>query len=426
MQLSLQAKQQMQLTMTPQLRQAIDMLHYSIDEMDELLAEENERSPLITIQLRRTHSKRPKSNESSEPQWVEPSSEQHGDNSISYDELAQLARLQFHNQQERQLVLALLPYIQSNGYLDTEAVPLQRTLIEKGVTLLQQIGPPGIGAMSVEQCLYFQAKEAEIENKTLVLQIIQFHLQDLAKQQLKEIATECEVTLEEVVDAIQEIRTLQPYPCQIDTYEKVDTLIPDVIIERDGDALFFSIHPTYAPTITFHQPEHWQHYDEEAKQFVRDQQLRYYWLKRSLEKRYETLHRFMSHMIDRQRAFFMQGETELQPLTMREVAEKLNVHESTISRVTMNKWLETPHGIYPFKQLFQPKIKTATGAVSRTKVQHLIQHCIEEENPEAPLSDQQIAAHLAFQHEIKISRRTVQKYREALGISSSRMRKQLV
>ena len=92
----------------------------------------------------------------------------------------------------------------------------------------------------------------------------------------------------------------------------------------------------------------------------------------------------------------------------------------------MNKWLETPHGIYPFKQLFQPKIQTATGVVSRTKVQHLIQHCIEKENPKAPLSDQQIASHLAFQHEIKISRRTVQKYREALGISSSRMRKQLV
>lgn len=426
MQLSLQAKQQMQLTMTPQLRQAIDMLHYSIDEMDDLLAEENERSPLITIQFKRTRSNRPKSAELNEPQWVEPSSEQFGEHSISYDELAQLVRLQFHNRQEQQLVLALLPYIQSNGYLDLEAVPLQRPLIEKGVTLLQQVGPPGIGAMSVEQCLYFQAKEAGFSNKKLVLQIIQYHLQDLAKQQLKYIATKCEVTLEDVLEAIQAIRTLQPYPCQIDTYEKVDTLIPDVIIERDGEALFFSIHPTYAPTITFHQPEHWQQYDQEAKQFVRDQQLRYFWLKRSLEKRYETLHRFMTHIVERQRPFFLQGETELQPLTMREVAEQLNVHESTISRVTMNKWLETPHGLYPFKQLFQPKLHTATGTVSRTKVQHLIQRCIEQENPEAPLSDQQIVAHLSSQYEIKISRRTIQKYREALGISSSRMRKQFV
>lgn len=154
--------------------------------------------------------------------------------------------------------------------------------------------------------------------------------------------------------------------------------------------------------------------------------MRYFWLKRSLEKRYETLHRFMTHIVERQRPFFLQGETELQPLTMREVAEQLNVHESTISRVTMNKWLETPHGLYPFKQLFQPKLHTATGTVSRTKVQHLIQRCIEQENPEAPLSDQQIVAHLSSQYEIKISRRTVQKYREALGISSSRMRKQFV
>lgn len=413
--MKLEQTQTMQLHMTVQLRQAIDMLQYSIADIHELIEKEIEEHPLIEYEAYDFSKKNRKTNKTTEP-TIERFSK---DEELTYDDLVRQAHLEFQNT-DLSLVLSVLPYLKSNGYLEDE-IPLTPDIVNQAIPLLQQIGPAGIGARSAKECLRLQAIHKGLSS--LTIHCIDNHLEALARGDFKGIAEELQVDLPKVRQAMDEIRTLHPYPCHIDHENDSQTIVPDITIKVNHGEIQFSLHPMYTPKLSFISPVIPKK-DAESKAFLEHQKERFHWLQNSLMKRKETLTLFVETITKLQYAFFAYGKNALQPMTMKQIAEQMEMHESTVSRITTNKFIATPHGTFPLKELFQPEIKSDCGqSLSRVSVQATIEQLIAHEDPKKPLSDQKIATTLQENYGIQIARRTVHKYRELLLIPTASRRR---
>ena len=298
--------------------------------------------------------------------------------------------------------------------------------VQRVLDVVQTFHPVGVGAQNLRDCLLIQLRRLGKEN-SLEFRIVDRHLEDLGKHRLPEIARRLNSTVELVQRAANFIATLDPKPGQIFSAEQSNYVLPDVSVEKiDGEwvvALNGEQIPHLRISNTYKDLMAQTDSGAEIKDYIRDKIRGGKFLIKSIHQRQQTISNIAHQILERQLAFFEEGPSALQPMTMVQVAETVGVHETTVSRAISGKYMATPHGVFEMKYFFTPGYKTADGAnVSNTSVKEAIEALIADENPRSPLSDKEIVAVLTARG-IPIARRTVAKYRTESNILPSNMRK---
>ncbi|NWF98207.1 MAG: RNA polymerase factor sigma-54 [Nitrospirae bacterium] len=322
--------------------------------------------------------------------------------------------------------------IDENGYLTSTLEEIQNsaeTDIEttmKALKLVQGFDPPGVAARNIQECLLLQLKNLNL-TETVVEKIILQNMEELEKKKYSVIAQQHGVTVEDVMAAVKIIEGLEPKPGR--TFSDVSTnyITPDVFIIKTEDGYQIILNDEGIPKLrisNYYRQLIMQENDlpKEERQFLLDRMRSATGLLKSLDQRNRTIYRVTEILLELQKDFFEKGSDYMKPLTLRDVAANLNLHESTVSRVTSNKYLSCPHGVFPFRFLFSSALHSGTGSVSSTSVKNSIKKFISDENPKKPHSDQEISEMLK-KSGIVIARRTVAKYREELGIPPQSQRR---
>ena len=325
-----------------------------------------------------------------------------------------------------------------NGYMAitveelAELLTLGLSFIESVLKKIQEFDPPGIAARNLQECLLIQARIIDPSNQNLET-IIRDHLGDLEKKNYANICRKLKITLEEVLRLVAMICSMDPKPGSVFTQERVQPIVPDVFIVKQGSDYKVVLNEDGMPRLRINNL-----YKEvmgglkrgvkaeEGKQYVRERVQSATWLIKSIEQRQKTVEKVAQSIVDYQREFFDKGINYLKPLVLRQVADDVEMHESTISRVSTNKYMLTPRGIFELKYFFSSSIQTVNGGdIASTSVKEKIRKIIGEEDGQKPLSDQDIVKRLKASG-ITIARRTVAKYREMLGILPSSRRKKII
>jgi len=292
---------------------------------------------------------------------------------------------------------------------------------------IQSFDPPGVGARSIRECLLIQARLLPVRD-ALVEMLISDYLTQLEKRRYGSIASSLKIPVEEVLEAAKAIQTLNPRPGRAYGSDEVTLIVPDVYVYRVGDEYVVATNEDGMPKLRISS-----YYrklimnktgdTDAAKGYVKERLRSAMWLIKSIHQRQRTIHRVVECIVKRQREFLDKGMEHLRPMILRDVAEELEVHESTVSRVTANKYVHTPRGIFELKFFFSKAINTTDGGdVSADWIKEMITNIVAEEDSSAPLSDEKIGV-IIRRNGIVLARRTVAKYREALGILPSSKRK---
>ena len=292
---------------------------------------------------------------------------------------------------------------------------------------MQEWEPVGVCARSLQESLHVQAEVYGYDD--LELAIIDKHLHNLEKHNYPAIARDLKVTLEDVYEAVKQIQKLESRPARnySETDDKTIAITPDVYVIKDGDKIVVSDNDRGVQRLYINESLTKQLLrDPQAKEFIGEKLRNAQWLIRAIEQRRKTIIRVTECIVEKQREFFERGVAHLKPMILRDVAEAVGMHESTISRVTTNKYVHTPQGLFELKYFFNSSIRrTSEEDIASESVKQAIKKIIDDEEKANPLSDQQIVELLAKRDGIQIARRTVAKYREMLGILSSSKRKKL-
>jgi RNA polymerase sigma-54 factor len=347
---------------------------------------------------------------------------------------------------ERALVAFLIEALDDDGYLTQpldelvdllvgpeDDIDLREILLEElGIALrhLQNFDPPGIGARNAQECLTLQLLCLDDSaTRKLALAIVKNHLDHLAARDFTRIRKALACDDDELREAQNLIRSLNPRPGA--QYAPIDTryVVPDVSVRKTQGQWLVSLNRDAMPRLRINRlyadilQRHRSGNGSSAGLAGQLQEAK--WLIKNVQQRFDTILRVSQAIVDRQRAFFDHGEVAMRPLTLREIAETVNLHESTISRVTTQKYLASPRGIFELKYFFGSHVATDTGgAASSTAIRALIKQLVGAENGKKPLSDSRLAEILGEQG-IVVARRTVAKYRELLGIPPVNLRKAL-
>ncbi len=300
---------------------------------------------------------------------------------------------------------------------------------EELLQILQTLDPPGIAARDLRECIILQLREAGQED-TMTYRLVDEAFDDLIAHRWSDLAKRYAIDPREVQDAADQLAKLDPKPGLRFLPSDDEYVTPDLIVEKiDGEYRVFlndtgmprlRISPTYRKLVGDKK-----HFDQKAKEFVTEKMNGASWLIQAIEQRRQTMLKVMNFIVDRQREFFEKGVEYLRPLTLREVAEVIDMHESTVSRVTNQKYVQTPRGVFPLKFFFSSSLGTTSGEdASARSVRAQIQKLVGDETPAKPLTDAEIVNALKARG-IQIARRTVAKYRDQLGILPARMRKRL-
>src|SRR5271165_457730 len=306
-------------------------------------------------------------------------------------------------------------------------VPIDPEDAECVLREMQEWDPVGVCSRSLQECLRVQAEVFGYDD--LELQIIDRHLANLEKHNYQAIARDLKVTVEEVYEAVKQIQKLESRPARnfTDTDDKTIAITPDVCVVKDGEKFVVTDNDRGVQRLYINENLTKQLLrDPQAKEFIGEKLRNAQWLTRAIEQRRKTIIRVTECIVDKQRDFFEKGVSFLKPMILRDVAETVGMHESTISRVTTNKYVHTPQGLFELKYFFNSSIRrVADEDIASESVKQAIKKIIEGEDKGNPLSDQQIVEMLAKRDGIQIARRTVAKYREMLGILSSSKRKKV-
>lgn len=301
-------------------------------------------------------------------------------------------------------------------------------VIQKAVDLLRSLEPAGLGATSVKECLLLQLERAG-KGKSLAAKILQKKWDLLLRRRIPEIARAFRVSPSEVETAIGEIAQLDPAPARRFMEDNNQTVEPDVVVEKDESGEWQVVmNNDYVPRLRIN-PEYKRmlamgKVRGQDREYLRRQFRSGRFMISAIEQRQMTIEKIARQLLDFQRGFFEEGPSKLQPLTMSTVAERVGVHETTVSRAVAGKYVRTPHGLYEMKYFFTPGYQGEDGhAVSNKSIKDRIARIIEEEPSAKPYSDQKIVGMLK-EEGIKIARRTVAKYREELGILPTNLRRQ--
>ncbi|MBP2240318.1 RNA polymerase sigma-54 factor [Cytobacillus eiseniae] len=326
----------------------------------------------------------------------------------------------------------MIECIDENGYFRAElhevAAYFNRSAEEiyEYLKLLQGLEPAGIGARHLQECLLLQLRRFE-KRHALAEEIVEKHFQSFAEKKWKDVAKALNVKLNEIQEVFDLIQTLDPRPASSFQNEKSAYIVPDVVIKWDGESFTVSIFDETLPKISFNSAYYKRfssNQDKQVHRFIQENQQDYQWIMRSLEQRKETLTKVSLKIVEKQRDFFVKGPANLRPMTMKEIADELEIHESTVSRAVREKYAQTPFGTFELRSFFSSTIKTTSDENTSSKqVKTMIHQLIAEENKQKPLSDQEIVHLLKEKEGMVVSRRTIAKYRDQLGILSSSKRK---
>ncbi len=301
--------------------------------------------------------------------------------------------------------------------------------IEGILRVVQSLDPPGVGARDLRECLRIQLVRTDRED-SLVFRIVTDHLDDLLNHRWADISRASGISVAEVQEVADEVATLDPRPGRQYASTPDQYIIPDLIVDLVGGEYMVFVNDTGLPRLRLSRTYREvaakrSSFAGENKEFISSRMNAAQWLIQMIEQRRQTMLRVMRFIVARQQRFFERGVQHLKPLTLREVAEHIGMAESTVSRVTNEKYVQTPTGTYPLKFFFSGGLPTVTGSdVSTRGVQAKIRSLVESEDPTRPLTDQAIV-NLLKSEGVKIARRTVAKYRDHLGIVPARMRKRV-
>ncbi len=478
--MALELRQQLKLTqqliMTPQLQMAIKLLQLSRLEMLDTIRQELEENPALeevqdsgSDENLAEQSESTNSDESSTEEvtieekihddidWSIYLGEYNTPGRVSYEAedkdtpryeafIAPKKSLQDHllwqflmtkpAKNEEKVASLIVGNLNKDGFLDVtveEISVMSDTPVEEVEAILskmQTFDPIGVCARDLKECLLIQARHFDFED-TIITDIIGNHLHDLEKKNYKGICKALKISLDDVIAAVNVITALEPKPGRQFSEETPQYINPDIYVYKlDNDFVVMlnddgmpklRVNSFYKNTIS-----RGKKISGEAEDYIQDKIRSAAWLIKSIHQRQKTIYKVMNSILGFQREFFEKGIAHLKPMVLRDVAQDIGMHESTISRVTTNKYAYTPQGIFELKYFFNSSIKRAHGGnIASASVQEKIRQIILNENPKKPYSDDKISQLLKEEHQIHIARRTVAKYREMLKVLPSNKRKQI-
>jgi len=323
--------------------------------------------------------------------------------------------------------------IDENGYLRSNLQDIANAqqvvleAVEKILKLIQQFDPPGVAARTVSECLLIQLGSAK-DNDPRLKKIIESYLEDVAKKNYSRISKALNIPSEELRPLINKILRLDPKPGRNYAVEENLRVIPDILIDDKGDELEISINDEDIPSVQINKEYKRLLKDKslepQTREYMRNQLQNALALLRAVFRRKLTLRRIVEAIVEVQEEAIRSDLSRLKPLVMQDVAKMLNIHESTVSRAIMNKYVRLPFGVVALKDFFSTGVQDDTGqSVSSKHVLRLIKELIDQEDKKHPLSDQEISNILSQQHHLNVPRRTVHKYREELKLLSSTYRR---
>lgn len=475
---SLQLKLSQQLAMTPQLQQAIRLLQLSTLELQQEIREALESNPLLELDDNHQEIDTPAESETQkemdsaealeqtampddlplDAQWEEiytagtPSGtgNDYGDDELPLyqgettetlqDYLIWQARLTPFTETDAAIAFSIIDAIDETGYLTVSVDDIRLSTGDDEVTTedveavlkrIQRFDPVGVGARDLRECLMVQLKILPPETPSLkeALAITDQHLALLGNRDFRTLGRVTKLKEEALKSAIDLIQSLEPRPGLVVNTGESEYVIPDVLVRKHGERWTVELNSDSIPRLRVNN-----HYaamgsrtrSESDNQFIRNNLQEAKWLIKSLESRNDTLLRVATCIVEEQQAFFEQGEEYMKPMVLADIALRVEMHESTISRVTTQKFLHSPRGIFELKYFFSSHVSTDSGGeASSTAIRALVKKLVAAENPAKPLSDSKLTDMLAEQG-IQVARRTVAKYRESLSIPPSNQRKQLI
>jgi RNA polymerase sigma-54 factor len=454
---SLQLKLGQSLTMTPQLQQAIRLLQLPVLDLNAQIQDALEENIMLEMEdlpdVPRTSGETTVEIETikAEDSWQSSAADRIQDGGWNGDgrpasEFADesektlrehlLWQLEMEHFTPREAIIgeALVDAINDDGYLTVDLAEINASIddevsneeIESALSKVQALDPVGIGARDLSECIVLQLRQldAATPGLELAVQVASDYLDLVATQAHGELRRSLRATEEDLQAALALVKSCNPKPGQAVSPVAAQYVIPDVFVRKIDNRWQVEISPTGVPRLSVNQTYAKLLRGSGDHPVLRSQLQEARWLIRSLEIRNETLLKVATCIVSRQNEFLELGDEAMKPMVLKDVAEEIGMHESTISRVTTNKYMHTPRGVFEFKYFFSSHLSSASGEdQSSTSVRAKIRKLIGAENPAKPLSDSKIANILA-EDGIKVARRTVAKYRESMNISSSSERRQ--
>ena len=461
---------QQQLVMTPQLQMAIKLLQLSKLELVEMIQQEIENNPTLEdshiISAKEDKDKTDKEPLSTKEVTIDEKFDNYLDWHNYLDEFNSTGKIHFESEikdatdfeafttnktsladhlrwqllmkqpslEEEEIGSHIIGNINKDGYLDISVEDIAKNSnyspdkIRQVLSLIQSFDPPGIGAADLKECLLLQTRHLAVENP-LINDIIRFHIKDLETKRYKVIAKALKTDTNSVISAVGFIKTLDPKPGDKFNDDHLIYITPDVYVYKEGNDYLILMNDDDMPKLHINSyykkaVRQGEKIADETKTYLKDRLRSAEWLIKSIHHRRKTIYNVMESIIKFQRDFFDHGIAHLKPMVLRDVADDIEMHESTISRVTNNKYAYTPQGIFELKFFFNSSINCSNGGtIASASVQEKIRKLIENENHKKPYSDKKITEILESS-DIHIARRTVAKYREMMGILPSSKRKQ--
>ncbi|MFP4324761.1 MAG: RNA polymerase factor sigma-54 [Desulfonatronovibrio sp.] len=340
--------------------------------------------------------------------------------------------LQDFTDQELMIGEEIIGNIDSKGYLKATTEELARICsvsqpaVESILEKIQHFDPVGIAARDLKDCLLIQLKALN-ETDPILKELVTQHLEDIEKNRLGPLLKKFKISKELLKEYIELLQSLDPYPGSSYGTGDIVYVSPDIYVYKFEDDFAVVLNDDGIPAIqlsTLYQDLNLKNSHKDDNEYIQEKTRSAVWLMKSLHQRQRTLYKVMESILKFQRDFFEQGVSKLKPLILKEVAEDIAMHESTVSRITTNKYVSTPFGVFELKFFFNSALTMDSGgSVGSESVKDAIKKMVAEENPQKPLSDEAIAASLKKKLEVNIARRTVAKYRAALQIPSSSRRK---
>ena len=435
--MTLEQKQTIHISLTPELRQSLNLLQFSTMEIRDFLSQVELENPLLEIK------------ENKEDEFFTGKYRETGlsykDSSQDYDVvfstkkqlnleehlMEQVNTLLYVTNKQKNILKYLIYSLNEQGFLKIELANIARTFsvsldkAEQVVSILQSLDPIGVGARDLRECLLLQLDHMGYFN-SLAYALVENYLEDVGEKRYTKLAELMNLSIQEIQVAFDLIQTLNPRPCSQFHTGITDYIAPDVIIEKVNQDYMIVVNDEMIPTISINSAYHdlLESGPEEVTGYLKEKYQQVMTLMNGITQRKLTLYKVVKAIVEKQRAFFQEGFIGLKPMTLKVIATELGYHESTISRAISNKYIQTPHGLFQIKSLFTSGFShnDSSEMDSPVVVKAKIKELVNQEDKRKPYSDQ-ILLKLLEQEGISISRRTIAKYREEIGIQSSVKRK---
>jgi len=477
--MALQLKQSLSLTqqliMTPQLQQAIKLLQLSRLELLETINQEMETNPVLDEQpsdevdeekleekLSEDNKYQPEQKASEvtvkenaredmdweaylseyntgwaeapyEPKDLPPIESTTAKQTSLYSHLLWQLNMNDFSDVQKEIGIHIIGNVDEDGYLKTSVEEISHVTghspeeVTETLKQIQQFDPVGVAARDTRECILIQSRFQNLGG-TIFEKIIQDHMDKLENKQYDRIAKSLSIPLREVLSAVSILKAFEPKPGRRYNDDETIYISPDIYVFKIGDEYEVRLNEDGMPKLRINHYyrdilSRKEYVEEDAKQYIQEKLKSAAWLIKSIHQRQRTIKRVTESIVQFQRGFFDKGVTFLKPLVLRDVAESIQMHESTVSRVTTNKYVYTPQGIFELKYFFNSAVGSINGeAVASESVKEYLKNIIKSEDKAKPYSDQEVADMLK-RSDVNIARRTVAKYRETLGILPSRKRR---